>query len=131
MKLVYYMTYPMILLYTLGETSRRGVDYFAINATTMLEDYSAAILFMIAAWTWCKASKNAPKFMLVAWAYAAGAMFVPFFAHLEAFMRGATFRADHIHTDVNSIVLKGTVWVVTLVCLYITFRSKKSQYPSS
>ncbi|CAH0991152.1 hypothetical protein SIN8267_01254 [Sinobacterium norvegicum] len=129
MKFVYYMTYVMILVYTLGETVRRGVDYFAINATTMLEDYSAAVFFTLAVWTWHKASPYAEKIMLLAWAYATGAMFVPFFAHLEAYLRGATFREDHIHTDVESIILKGSIWLVSVMCLYITFRSDQSQYP--
>ncbi|RJG36329.1 hypothetical protein [Motilimonas pumila] len=131
MKFVYYMTYPMILIYTLGETLRRGVDYFSINATTMLEDYSAAVFFILATWAWVKANENAEKLMLLAWAYAAGGMFVPFFAHLEAFLRGVTFREDHIHTDVGSIVLKGSVWVISVICLFIVMRSNKSQYPSS
>ncbi len=125
------MTYPMILLYTLGETLRRGVEYFSINATTMFEDYSAAALFILAAWSWRNASKHAFKFMLTAWAYAAGAMFVPFFAHLEAYLRDATFRDDHIHTDVEAIVLKGVVWGISIVCLCITFTSDSSKHPSN
>ena len=106
MKFVYYMTYPMILLYTLGETLRRGIGYFPISATTMLEDCSAAVLFMIAAWACHKASDHADKWMLLAWAYVTGAMFIPFFAHHEAFLRGAMFRQDPIHTDMDAIVLK-------------------------
>jgi hypothetical protein len=60
--------------------------------------------------------------MAVAWAYATGGMFVPFFAHLEAWMRGVTFRPDHPHMDVHSIVLKGVIWAICVVCLVVTVR---------
>ena len=36
-------------IFILGETARRGLDYFAINATTMLEDYGSGVLLILAA----------------------------------------------------------------------------------
>ena len=130
MKLTYYMSYVMILMYTLGETLRRGFEYFAINATTMFEDYVSAVLFIIAVWTWHKRSDLAPKFMLTAWAYALGGMFVPFFAHLEAFLRGVTVRPEHPHDDLGSVILKASIWGVCAVFTIITIRSDRSEYPS-
>ena len=43
------MAYAMGAIFILGETARRGLDYFAINATTMLEDYGSGILLLLAA----------------------------------------------------------------------------------
>ncbi len=39
MKVVYYLAYVMAAVFILGETVRRGLSYFSINATTMVEDY--------------------------------------------------------------------------------------------
>jgi hypothetical protein len=52
-------------------------------------------------------------------------MFVPFFAHLEAFLRKETFRIDHPHEDLNSVIIKGVIWGICLVCFVITMRSKE------
>ena len=43
------MAYAMGTIFILGETARRGIDYFAINATTMLEDYGSGVLLILAA----------------------------------------------------------------------------------
>jgi hypothetical protein len=123
MKIVRPLVYVMAFLFIVGETARRGVGYFAVNATTMVEDYACGALFLSAAWLSLRKHSMAPKFMLVAWAYATGGMFVPFFAHLEAWLRGATVRPDHPHTDVGSIVTKGIIWAICLTCLIVTLRS--------
>lgn len=123
MKIVHYMAYIMSLVYLVGETARRGIDYFSINATTMVEDYLCGILLVTAGVFWSKKLKAAPALMVAAWAYATGGMFVPFFAHLEAYLREATFRIDHPHADLESVILKGVVWAVCLTCFVITMRS--------
>ena len=43
------LAYAMGAMFILGETARRGLDYFAINATTMLEDYGSGVLLILAA----------------------------------------------------------------------------------
>jgi uncharacterized membrane protein len=127
MKIVYYMTYIMAFVFLVGETSRRGFDYFSINATTMFEDYVCGVLLLLAALFWFKKHKIAPKLMAVAWAYATGGMFVPFFAHLEAWLRGATFRIDHPHAEIESVVLKGVIWAICLACLIVTLRTNDDE----
>lgn len=124
MRAVYYLTYVMAFVFLVGETARRGIGYLSVNATTMFEDYSTGAILLWAAWTWFRRQASAGKMMAVAWAYATGGMFVPFFAHLEAWMRGETFRPDHPHEDVGSIVMKGVIWAVCLACLIVTLRSK-------
>ena len=123
MKFVHPLVYIMAFVFVVGETARRGIGYFTVNATTMLEDYLCGALLLLTAWLSYKKHRMAPKFMLVAWAYATGGMFVPFFAHLEAWLRGATVRPDHPHTDVGSIVTKGIIWAICLTCLIVTLRS--------
>lgn len=126
MRVVYWLTYLMALVFLLGETARRGLSYFLINATTMLEDYGCGALLLLAAWSWARKHTKATKLMAGAWGYATGGMFVPFFAHLEAWMRGATFRPDHPHTDIGSIVSKGIIWAVCLACFFVVLRSDES-----
>jgi hypothetical protein len=123
MKIVYYVTYAMAFVFLVGETARRGIGYFSVNATTMIEDYLCGILLLYAAWVWRNGYDSARTMMAVAWAYSTGGMFVPFAAHLEAWLRGVEFRPDHPITDTGSIVLKGVIWAVSLACLIVTLKS--------
>jgi glucose-6-phosphate-specific signal transduction histidine kinase len=121
----------MAFVFIAGETLRRGLSYLSVNATTMVEDYICGALLLSAAIFWYQQRPLAPKLMAVAWAYATGGMFVPFFAHLEAFLRDTTFRPDHPHEDVNSIVLKGVIWAICLVFLIISLRSDDSEFQAA
>ena len=123
MKFVHIVTYVMAIVFIVGETARRGIGYFSINATTMIEDYLCGALLLWAALFWSKKHRMAPRLMASAWAYATGGMFVPFFAHLEAWLRGETIRADHPHTDIGSVVLKGVIWAICLACFVVSLRS--------
>jgi len=98
MKLLPYVTSFMGLFYFIVETLRRGIGYFSINATTMV----------------------------CAWAYATGAMFVPFSAHFEAWLRETTFRQDHPHDEIGIVILKGLILILSLVCLTISVRIRQS-----
>ncbi|MFI8608112.1 hypothetical protein ACIGFL_07225 [Pseudomonas sp. NPDC077649] len=117
------MAYVLGLVFIIGETSRRGFAYFSVNITTMVEDYSAGIFLLTAALWWSKKYAKAPALMAAAWGYSAGGMLVPFFAHLEAYVRGATFRPDHLHEDLNAVIAKGIIWGICLACLVITLRN--------
>jgi len=128
MKAAYYAAWVMAFVFIAGETLRRGLSYLTVNATTMVEDYICGALLLSAAVLWHQKRPLAPKLMAVAWAYATGGMFVPFFAHLEAFLRDTTFRPDHPHEDVNSIVLKGVIWAICLVFLIISLRGDDSEF---
>jgi uncharacterized membrane protein len=123
MKVVYPLTYIMALVFIVGETARRGISYMSVNATTMFEDYFCGAFLLVAALLTLKKHRRAPKFMLAAWAYATGGMFVPFFAHLEAWLRGVTVRPDHPHEDVNSVITKGIILAICLACLVATLRN--------
>lgn len=126
MKSIYYITFGFGVFFLLIENLRRGVSYFAVNATTMIEDYLMGIILIVAALMYKRHKELGTKLIIAAWAYAVGGMFVPFAAHLEAFLRGETFRADHVHTDVNSIILKGVVWLISIVMFSLAIRNRKS-----
>ena len=127
MRIVYYLTYLMVAVFLIGETARRGIGYFSINATTMIEDYLCGLLLLVAALVWRSGAAWAATLMSSAWAYATGGMFVPFAAHLEAWLRQETFRADHPHEDVNSVILKGVIWAICLACFLVSLRYAISQ----
>jgi hypothetical protein len=127
MKITYYMTYLMIFVYTVGETARRGLGYFSVNATTMMEDYLCACMFIAAAFLWAKRHAMAGVMMVAAYGYSLGGMMVPFFGHLEAFIREETFRPDHPHTDLGSVILKGSIWLVSLVFFIISLRNMQTK----
>jgi len=112
----------MGLFFITIETLRRGIGYFATNATTMIEDYVCGALLMTAAYLAFRERSSGPVTMVVAWAYATGGLLVPFLAHLEAWMRGVTFRPDHPHDEIGIIVLKGIVWLICVVCLMVSAR---------
>lgn len=126
MRIVHYLAYAMAFVFVAGETARRGIGYLSVNATTMFEDYFCGALLLAAALIWSKGHSKARSWMVAAWAYATGGMFVPFFAHLEAWARGATFRADHPHADLQSVLLKSAIWAICLACLVVTVRSETS-----
>jgi hypothetical protein len=126
-KIVNYFSYAMAFVFVVGETARRGIGYVSVNATTMFEDYSCGALLLAAAVIWSRGRKNARSWMVAAWGYATGGMFVPFFAHLEAWLRGATFRPDHPHEDFQAVVLKGVIWAICLACLTVTLQGKKTE----
>jgi hypothetical protein len=114
-------------MFILGETARRGIDYFSINATTMLEDYGSGILLILAAAACTAKLAHSAIYLAGAWGYAAGGMFVPFFAHLEAYLRGATFRPDHPIEDVNGIIVKGVIWGICVSLFIASLRDSSGR----
>ena len=127
MKATQALAYAMGAMFILGETARRGIDYFSINATTMLEDYGAGILLILAAAACTAKLAHSAIYLAGAWGYAAGGMFVPFFAHLEAYLRGATFRPDHPIEDVNGIIVKGVIWGICVSLFIASLRDSSGR----
>tara|TARA_B100001094_G_C17702688_1_gene563489 strand:- start:123 stop:515 length:393 start_codon:yes stop_codon:yes gene_type:complete len=127
MKATQALAYAMGAMFILGETARRGIDYFSINATTMLEDYGSGILLILAAAACTAKLAHSAIYLAGAWGYAAGGMFVPFFAHLEAYLRGATFRPDHPIEDVNGIIIKGVIWGICVSLFIASLRDSSGR----
>ena len=127
MKATQALAYAMGAMFILGETARRGIDYFSINATTMLEDYGSGILLILAAAACTAKLAHSAIYLAGAWGYAAGGIFVPFFAHLEAYLRGATFRPDHPIEDVNGIIVKGVIWGICVSLFIASLRDSSGR----
>ena len=123
MKTVVYFNFIIAFVFLAGKTARRGISYFSINATKMLEDYVAGVALLVAAILWVRNYRHSTIIMTAAWGYVTGGMFVPFFSHLEAWLREETIRSDHIHTDVNAVILKYVVWLICLVCFVMSLRT--------
>jgi len=49
-------------------------------------------------------------------------MFVPFFAHLEAYLRGLTFRPDYPIEDVNGMIVKEVIWGICVAAFIASLR---------
>jgi len=124
MKSTQALAYGMGAIFIIGETARRGIGYFSINATTMLEDYGSGILLILAAVACTAKLAQSTVYLAGAWGYSAGVMFVPFFAHLEAYLRGATFRPDHPIEDVSGIIVKGIIWGICLAAFIASLRDR-------
>ena len=124
MKSTQALAYAMGAIFIIGETARRGIGYFSINATTMLEDYGSGILLILAAMACTAKLAQSTVYLAGAWGYSAGGMFVPFFAHLEAYLRGATFRPDHPIEDVSGIIVKGIIWGICLAAFIASLRDR-------
>ena len=122
MKIVTVLTYLMGVFLIVAETLRRGTEYWSIYATTIIEDYLAGALLLMAAVCWTKKSMVSTKLMPAAWAYTLGMMSTAFIGHLEAWMRGITIRPSHPHSDFDAVVIKGLIWGISLVCLIISLR---------
>ncbi|WP_221075206.1 hypothetical protein [Agarivorans aestuarii] len=120
-------TYMMSAVFLFGEIARRGWSYFSINTTTMVEDLICGGLLFVAATMLLKGHQRAKLMMVGAWGYAFGGMFVPFFAHLEAFIRGVAIRDDHPIDDVGSIILKGVIWSLCGVFFIIALGASSTQ----
>ena len=71
------------------ETARRGISHWAINFTTMFEDYLAGALLLIGGWAAYRSRSWGPVFLVLAWAYFSGLMTSSFVGQLEETLRQA------------------------------------------
>ena len=100
------------------ETARRGIGHWAVEFTTMFEDYVAGGLLLIGAWAAWRARPWGATFLLVAWAYFAGLMSSSFWWQLEQAIRQTA-------TEPNSmlvLVVKTVLWLTCVVSLVLAFR---------
>ena len=131
MKSTQTLAYVMGAIFILGETARRGLGYFSINTTTMLEDYGSGLLLILAAMACTAKLAQSTIYLAGAWGYSAGGMFVPFFAHLEAYLRGATFRPEHPIEDTNGIIVKGIIWGICDAAFLASLRDQSTSTRTS
>lgn len=99
------------------ETYRRGIGHWAIDFTTMFEDYVAGALLLIAGWAAYRRRRWGDLLLVVAWAYVTG-MMGSFWYQLEDTIRG------NVSEQNNSVVVtvKFLLWSIAVVSLILGVR---------
>jgi hypothetical protein len=107
------------ILLPLLETCRRGFGTWRVEATTMLEDYLAGAVLLLAAFAATRAMAYAGRLLLAAWAGVGTMMTISLCSQVEE-----TIRAVDLEPH-NGVVLgfKALLWAVSLVALTGSFRA--------
>ena len=106
------------ILLPLLETARRGISHWAVEFTTMFEDYVAGALLLIGAWAAYRERPWGSVFLVLAWGYFTGLMSSSFWWQLED-----TFR--HTAVEPNNmlvLVVKLLLWSTCVVSLVLALR---------
>lgn len=101
------------------ETARRSISHWAINFTTMFEDYVAGALLLIGGWAAYRSKSWGPAFLVLAWAYFSGLMTSSFVGQLEETLRQAASEPNNLLV----VVVKFLLWSVCVVSLVLSFRT--------
>ena len=86
------MRFEIVTAFVIGallpvlETTRRGITHWAVNFTTMFEDYAGGALLLIGAWAAYRAKSWGAVLLLMAWGSICGLMTSSFLAQLESTM---------------------------------------------
>jgi hypothetical protein len=106
-------------LLPLLETARRGISHWAVDFTTMFEDYLGGALLLIGAWAAYRAKWWGTTFLVLAWGSISGLMTSSFISQLEETLRQT---ADEPHNWVV-VTVKFLLWSVSLISLVLSFRT--------
>ena len=107
------------LLLPVLETVRRGISHWAVDFTTMFEDYLGGALLLIGAWAAYRAKSWGATFLLLAWASISGGMTISFVSQLEDTIRQTTTEP---HNSVV-VIVKFLLWLTCLASLILSFRT--------
>lgn len=100
------------------ETYRRGVGYWAVEFTTMFEDYVAGALLLIGGWAACRERSWGAIFLVLAWAYFAGLMGSSFWFQLEETLRQTASEPHNLLV----VVVKFFLWAASIASVALSFR---------
>ena len=108
------------------ETARRGISHWAVNFTTMFEDYLGGALLLIGAWAVTRARSWGTTFLLLAWASISGLVTSSFVSQLEDTIRQTATEPN------NALVVgvKSLLWITCVTALVLSFRSAIKARPS-
>ena len=106
------------ILLPLLETGRRGIGFWAVDFTTMFEDYVAGALLLIGAWSASQARSWGALFLLLAWAYVTGLMSSSFWYQLEETIRQTASEPHNLLV----VVVKFLLWSTCVTSLVLSFR---------
>jgi hypothetical protein len=100
------------------ETVRRGIGHWAVEATTMLEDYLAGAVLLVAGVAALRGAKFANALLLAAWSGVASMMTLSLISQVEDTVRAVDLE------PFNSVVLgfKLLLWVTSSAALVQAFR---------
>jgi hypothetical protein len=98
------------------ETYRRGLGEWAIDFTTMFEDYVAGALLLVAAWTARRAGRQGVLLLVVAWSYVTGMMSSSVWYQVEETVRGTVGEPHEV------LVVKLLLWGTCILALVSAFR---------
>jgi len=110
--------FVMGILLPLLETGRRGITYWAIDFTTMFEDYLAGALLLIGAWATYRRRAWGPVFLVLAWASLLGLLGSSFWGQLEETLRHTASEPHNLLV----VVVKFLLWSTCVVSLILSFR---------
>ena len=119
------MRFEIIAAFAMGvllpvlETARRGISHWAINFTTMFEDYLAGALLLIGGWAAYRSKSWGPVFLVLSWAYFSGLMTSSFVGQLEETLRQSASEPNNLLV----VVVKSLLWGVCVVSLVLSFRT--------
>src|SRR5688572_5083763 len=101
------------------ETARRGISHWAVDFTTMFEDYLGGALLLIGAWASYRARSWGAMFLLLAWASITGGMTISFVSQLEDTIRQTAAEPN------NAVVVsvKFLLWATCVAALVLSFRN--------
>lgn len=118
------MRFEVIAAFAIGallpvlETVRRGIGHWAIDFTTMFEDYLGGAVLLIGAWAAYRAKSWGATFLLLAWASMSGLMTSSFVSQLEDTLRGTATEPNNAVV----VVVKFLLWGTCLTSLVLSFR---------
>ncbi len=106
------------ILLPLLETARRGISHWAVEFTTMFEDYVAGALLLIGAWAAYRERPWGPVFLVLAWGYFTGLMSSSFWWQLEDTFRQTASEPNNLLV----LVVKLLLWSTCVVSLVLALR---------
>jgi hypothetical protein len=100
------------------ETARRGITHWAVDFTTMFEDYLGGAVLLIGAWAVTRARSWGTTFLLLAWASITGLMTSSFVSQLEDTIRQTATEPNNLVV----VIVKFVLWSVAVTSLVLSFR---------
>ena len=119
------MRFEVIAAFVIGvllpvlETGRRGISTWAVNFTTMFEDYLAGALLLVGGWAAYRSKSWGALFLVLAWAYFSGLMTSSFVSQLEETLRQTASEPGNLLV----LVVKFLLWSVCVISLVLSFRT--------
>ena len=104
------------------ETMRRGISHWAVDFTTMFEDYLGGSLLLIGAWAAYRAKSWGATFLVLAWASMSGLMTSSFVSQFEDTIRQTATEPNNLLV----VSVKFVLWLTCVASLILSFRTAVS-----